>query len=154
MTTPRPDNTESERAIADLIETYRQGFLHLDPERIASIWDPTHEPLIYVAQEKNDATYGWDAIHSYVAALPEHVESVRAKDLTGIKIDILGDAAIAFFTSHSTIKLKGRAELHDPTFRVTMVFEKTSAGWRLVHFHESALSAQAAQAIATVLPAP
>jgi hypothetical protein len=29
----QPNEQEAERAIAALIETYRQGFLHLDPER-------------------------------------------------------------------------------------------------------------------------
>jgi ketosteroid isomerase-like protein len=155
MTTPQPNATESERATAALIETYRQGFLHLAPEQIASIWDQTHEPLIYVAQENNAPTYGWPAIHNYITALPEHVETVQAKDLTDMKIDILGDAAIAFFTSHSTIKLRGRTQLHDTTFRVTMIFHQTPSGWRLIHFHESALSAQAAHAIEkATLPAP
>jgi hypothetical protein len=34
-----PNEKEAEHAVAALIETYRQGFLHLDPEQIASIWD-------------------------------------------------------------------------------------------------------------------
>ena len=63
---------KAERAVASLIETYRQGFLHLDPDRIASIWDSQHEPLIYVAQENKEPTYGWAAIQRYIAAIPEH----------------------------------------------------------------------------------
>jgi hypothetical protein len=50
----QPNEKEAERAISALIETYRQGFLHLDPEQIASIWDMQHEPLIYVAQEMKE----------------------------------------------------------------------------------------------------
>jgi ketosteroid isomerase-like protein len=143
------DMTAAEREIATLIETYRQGFLRLDPAQIASIWDPGHEPLIYVAQEKKEPTYGWPAIQLYIAALPEHLEKVVAKEITDVQIDILGDTAIAFFISHSRVKLKARAALHEPTFRVSMVFQRTSAGWRAIHFHESALSAQAAQAMAS-----
>jgi ketosteroid isomerase-like protein len=145
----QPDETEAVRAVAALIETYRQGFLHLDPDQIASIWDPQHEPLIYVAQEKNEPTYGWAAIQRYISALPEHVEKVLAKEIKDLQIDILGDTAIAFFVSHSSVKLKTRAALHEPTFRVSMIFQRTSAGWRAIHFHESALSAQAAQAMAS-----
>jgi hypothetical protein len=37
----QPDEAEAGRAVAALIETYRQGFLHLDPDQIASIWDPS-----------------------------------------------------------------------------------------------------------------
>lgn len=34
------------------------------------------------------------------------------------------------------------------TFRVSMILHQTEAGWRVIHFHESALSAQAARAMA------
>jgi ketosteroid isomerase-like protein len=142
---PEADKTEVERAITALIETYRQGFLWLDPDQIASIWDARHEPLIYVAQEKKEPIYGWPAIQHYIAALPEHLEKVLAKEVTDLQIDVRGDAAIAFFVSHSSVKLKARAALHEPTFRVSVIFQRTSAGWRAIHFHESALSAQAAE---------
>jgi uncharacterized protein (TIGR02246 family) len=145
----QPDETEDERAVAALIETYRQGFLHLDPDQIASIWDPQHEPLIYVAQEKKEPTYGWAAIQAYIAALPEHLEKVLAKEVKDVQIDVLGDTALAFFISHSSVKLKARAALHEPTFRVSMIFQRTAAGWRAIHFHESALSAQAAEVMAS-----
>lgn len=147
--TRKSDVSEAEREVAALIEIYRQGFLHLDPDQIASIWDRQHEPLIYVAQEMKEPAYGWPAIQRYLAALPDHLEKVLAKDLTDIQIDVLGDAAIAFFISHSKVKLKGRSTPHEPTFRVSMILHRTSAGWRAIHFHESALSAQAAQAMAS-----
>jgi hypothetical protein len=47
MIASRPN--ESEREVAALIETYRQGFLRLDPELLGSIWDCEHEPMIYIA---------------------------------------------------------------------------------------------------------
>ena len=146
----QPEKTDAEQAIAALIETYRQGFLHLDPEEIASIWDTRHEPLIYVAQEMKQPTYGWPAIQRYLAALPQHLEKVLSKEITDLRIDILGDTAIAFFISHARVKLKVRAELHEPTFRVSMILRLTAAGWRAIHFHESALSAQAAQVMSSV----
>lgn len=145
----RPNEKEAEQAVAGLIETYRQGFLHLDPKQIASIWDTQHEPLIYVAQEMKEPTYGWPAIQRYMAALPEHLEKVLGKEVRDVKIDILGDTAVAFFISHSSVKLKARAEPHEPTFRVSMIFQRGPAGWRVIHFHESALSAQAAHAMAS-----
>src|SRR5438552_18635708 len=101
-----PNEKEAERAVAGLIETYRQGFLHLDPEQIASIWDTQHEPLIHVAQEMKQPTYGWLAIQRYMAALPEHLEKVLAKDVKDLKIDVLGDTALAFFIAHSTVQLQ------------------------------------------------
>jgi hypothetical protein len=145
----RSDDLEPARAIASLIETYRQGFLHLDPGQIASIWDPEHEPLIYVAQEEEEPIYGWVTIQRYIEALPTHLEKVLAKEVKDVQIDVLSDTGIAFFVSHSSVKLKARDALHEPTFRVSMVFHRTPAGWRAIHFHESALSAQAAQAMAS-----
>jgi hypothetical protein len=140
---------EAERAIVALSETYRQGFLHLDPRQITSIWDAQHEPLIYVAQEMKEPTYGWPAIERYLVALPKHLEKVLAKEIKDVRIDILGETAIAFFLSHSSVKLRARPGLHEPTFRASMIFHRTPAGWRVIHFHESSLSAQAAQAMAS-----
>jgi ketosteroid isomerase-like protein len=145
----QPDKPKAESAITALIETYRQGFLHLDPDRIASIWDPRHEPLIYVAQEMKAPTYGWPAIQRYMAALPEHVEQVLAKEIKDLQIDILGDTAIAFFVCHASVKLRTRTALHNPSFRVTMIFQQTAADWRAIHYHESSLAAQSAQAMAS-----
>jgi hypothetical protein len=71
-----------------VIETYRLGFLHLDPEQLASIWDRQHEPLVYVAQEKEEPIRGWAAIERYLAALPEHLDEVLAKDLDNVQIDV------------------------------------------------------------------
>jgi Cu/Zn superoxide dismutase len=35
---------------------------------------------------------------------------------------------------------------YEPTARVSMIFRQTPAGWRAIHFHESARCAQAVQA--------
>jgi ketosteroid isomerase-like protein len=139
--------TTTERAVAELIETYRQGFLQLDPKRLGSIWDREHDPLIYVAMERPEPIHGWAAIERYFEALPDHLEEMLAKKLDGIRIDPLGDAVIAFFQFHSTVKLKGGEGLYQPSGRVTMLFRRTQAGWRAIHYHESALAAQAADQI-------
>ena len=44
--------THVEEAISDLFETYREGFLALDPVRLGSIWDKQHDPIISIAREK------------------------------------------------------------------------------------------------------
>jgi hypothetical protein len=77
MTASRPN--ESESAVAALIETYRQGFLQLDPELLGSIWDREHDPLIYVAMERPEMIKGWPAIKRYYEALPEHLEQMLAR---------------------------------------------------------------------------
>lgn len=141
-----PDSNDTERAITALIEVTRQGFLSLDPQLLASIWDHQHEPLIYVAQEEEEPLRGWAAIQTYYAALPAHLDAVLAKEIDGVRIDPLGNAAAAFFKFRSTVRLKGREALHQPTGRVTMIFHRTASDWRAIHYHESALGALAAQA--------
>ena len=54
-----------------------------------------------------------------------------------------------YITARIEPKLKARAALHEPTFRVSMVLHHTPDGWRVIHFHESALSAQAAQVMSS-----
>lgn len=139
--------TSTQRAVADLIETYRQGFLQLDPGRLGSIWDREHLPLIYVAMERPQPLQGWPAIESYFAALPEHLEQLVEKKIDPINVDVFGDAAAAFFEFHSIVKLKGAEGLYRPSGRVTMLFRRAQTGWRAIHYHESALAAQAADQI-------
>jgi ketosteroid isomerase-like protein len=140
------DRNEIDPAIAALIETYGLGFLHLDPSQLMSIWDILHDPLIYVAQEMEEPIHGWTAIQHYYTALPEHLDEVLAKHIGDVKIDVLGNTAIAFFTTHSIVRLKGHTTKYEPSARVSMIFHRTSSGWRAIHYHESAQSAQSAKA--------
>jgi ketosteroid isomerase-like protein len=140
--TSKPANPEL--AVTDLIETYRQGFLQLDPQLLGSIWDHDYHPLIYVAMERPEPIHGWPDIEKYLEALPDHLEKMAAKTIDGMRIDSLGDTAVAFFQFQSTVKLKGHEGLYRPSGRVTMLFRHTQAGWRAIHYHESALAAQAA----------
>jgi hypothetical protein len=148
------NETEDQHAVATVLETYRLGFLRLDLEQLASIWDREHEPLIYVAQEKDEPLHGWPAIQAYLAALPEHLDEVLAKDLDSVQIDVVGDTAITFFTSRSRVKLKGRPTTYEPIGHVSMIFRRLSEGWRAVHYHESARSAQAAQVMEAMQAKP
>ena len=141
MAASRPN--ESERAVAALIETYRRGFLQLDPEVLGSIWDREHDPLVYVAMERSGQIYGWPAIKRYYQALPEHLEQMVAKTVDDVRIDVLGDAAAAFFQFHSKVRIRGREAQHELAGRATMLFRRTPAGWRVIHFHESAPGALA-----------
>jgi ketosteroid isomerase-like protein len=136
MTALRPN--ESQSAVAALIETYRQGFLRLDPELLGSIWDREHDPLVYVAMERPRPIYGWPGIKHYYEALPAHLEQMLAKSVDDIKIDVLGSAAAAFFQFHSKVRIRGREGQHELAGRATMLFRDTPAGWRVIHFHESA----------------
>lgn len=139
--------TSTQRAIADLIETYRQGFLQLDPKHLVSIWDRDHTPLIYVAMERPEPLQGWSAIEKYLEALPQHLEEMIEKKIDPVQIDASGDAAAAFFEFHSIVKIKGAKELYRPSGRVTMLFRRTQTEWRAIHYHESALAAQSADQI-------
>lgn len=139
------EEKEDRQTIAVALETYRLGFLHLDAQQLTSIWDRQHEWLIYLAQEKEEPIYGWDGIQHYLAALPDHLEKVLSKYLDDVQIDVLGETAVAFFTSRSTVMLRGRPTKYEPISHVTMFFHRTADGWRVIHYHESARSEQSAQ---------
>jgi ketosteroid isomerase-like protein len=113
-----------------------------------SVWDQKHALLIYVAMEKSEPLYGWPAIQQYYAALPWHQEEMVSKEIDSISIDSLGDMAVAFFRFHSAVRLRGHDELYRPGGCVIMLFRHTPDGWRVIHYHESALAAQSADAIA------
>jgi ketosteroid isomerase-like protein len=149
-----PNEQEIRHAVAAVLETHRLGFLHLDSEQLASIWDRQHEPLVYVAQEKEEPIHGWPTIQRYLAALPEHLDQVLAKDLDDVQIDVLGDTAIAFFTSRSSVKIKGYPAKYEPISHVSMILHRTSEGWRAIHFHESARSEQAAEVVRAMQSKP
>jgi ketosteroid isomerase-like protein len=58
-------------------------------------------------------------------------------------MDLFSDTAFAFFRFRARGQLKGDRTPHEPTGRVTMVFRRAPEGWRAIHYHESALAAQA-----------
>src|SRR5690349_14279240 len=124
----------TQKAVADLVESYRQGFLQLDPIRLGSIWDREHIPLIYIAMERPEPLHGWSAIAHYFEALPQHLQQMVEKKIDSLEVDVFGDAAAAFFEFHSIVKLKGSEGQYRPNGRVTMLFKQTQAGWRAVHY--------------------
>lgn len=97
--------------------------------------------------ERPEPIQGWAAIEKYFEALPQHLEQMVEKKIDPIQVDSFGDAAAAFFEFHSIVKLKGATELYRPSGRVTMLFRRTQTQWRAIHYHESALAAQAADQI-------
>jgi hypothetical protein len=119
---------DTQRAVADLIETYRQGILQLDPGRLGSIWDREHVPLIYVAMERPEPILGWPAIAGYFEALPQHLEQMVEKTIDPMKIDVFDDAAAAFFEFHSIVRLKGGEGLYRPSGRVTCCSSERGLG--------------------------
>ena len=62
-----------------------------------------------------------------------------------VTTDPLGDAAVAYFRFVVKGMLKEHERPHQPVGRVTMLFRRTPHGWRIIHPHESALAASAAQ---------
>jgi ketosteroid isomerase-like protein len=134
------EEKENRQTIAAALETYRIGFLHLDAQQLKFIWDRQHQPLIYIAQEKEEPINGWDGIQKNFAARPENLKKVFSKNLDDLKIDVLGETAIAHFTSRSIVRLKRRPTKYEPISHVTMIFHLTPDGWRAIHYHESARS--------------
>jgi hypothetical protein len=53
---------------------------------------------------------------------------VLSKELSDVRIDVLGDTAIAFFISDTKAKLRAHTVLHELDFRVSTILHRT-VGW-------------------------
>jgi ketosteroid isomerase-like protein len=136
--------------IERLIETWRRGFLAVDPAALASLWDADHRPLLYVAMERAEPIREWAGIECYFAELPMHLAAMERMQIDNLVVDVLGEAALVFFDFSARVKMR-RGDVVTPAGRVSMVLARGAGGWRMIHYHESAL---AALTVGPAAPAP
>lgn len=134
---PADRENHDRQAIAALVESYRLGFETMDVDRLASIWDQDYGDLIYVALEAASPIRGREGIAKYYRRVAGQFEAVMRMSVDDLSVDILGDAAFAWCTFHFAAVFKGRREPHLADARVTFLFRRSQAGWRVIHYHES-----------------
>lgn len=128
-----------------LISRCHTAFLAIDADALAALWDKTHAPLVYVAMEKEEPIRGWPAIRGYYDALPTVLARMTDMRVSNLEIDTLGNVALAYFDFAATAELRQTGATISPAGRVTIAFHRTASGWRMIHYHESALAASAEQ---------
>ena len=124
------------QAVSGVLDQYRNGLATLDVEALQGIWDRTHDPLVYIALERQDAIRDWAGIARYYEVLAQALASVNTIELADITIDLLGETALAYLTFHFVGDLHGKMRIADG--RITFGLHRTGNGWRVIHYHESA----------------
>ena len=124
--------------IGALLEDYRLGFATLDAERLKSIWDRDYAQIVYIAQELAQPVRGWNGVERYYHRVVDSLAKVAAMTLGDVAIDVFGDLAFAYCTFHFEGDVRGRPEPRIAEGRNTFLFRRTSLGWRVIHYHESA----------------
>jgi len=125
------------KEIAALVESYREGFATLDAEKLISIWDRDYEEIIYCPIEAAEAVRGWPGIEEYYQGVTRHFTHVRSMEIANLSIDVLGDAAYAFFTFRFEGEVRDRSEPFKVEGRNTLIFRRTKDSWKGIHYHES-----------------
>ena len=130
--------SEDRRAIEALIDAYTEGFRALDAAQLTRIWDKTYPGLLYTPVEYAEPLRGWQAIASYYQQVTTLFSQVSMMQVSDLNIDLLGDVAYAFFTFRFAGEMRGGPASFQARGRNTVLFRRTGAGWRGIHYHESA----------------
>jgi ketosteroid isomerase-like protein len=125
------------KEIAAPLEIYRAGFATLNAEKLISIWDRDYEQIIYCPIELAQPVRGWPEIERYYRGVTKHFKHVRSMEIDNLSIDILGDAAYAFFTFRFEGEVRDKSEPFKVQGRNTLIFRRTKGAWKGIHYHES-----------------
>src|SRR5438034_11586260 len=123
------------KEIVALVETYRAGFATLNAEKLISVWDRDYE-IIYCPIEAAKPVRGWPGIEKYYQGVTKHFTRVRSMEIANLSVDILGDAAYAFFTFRFEGELRDKSEPFKAEGRNTLIFRRTKGAWKGIHYHE------------------
>jgi len=120
-------------------EVIREWYLALnanDVDRVKSIWDRTYDQLVYIAEENNEALYGWSGVEGYYDGLKSDVGSVEWK-IDDLQTDVIGEAAWAYLTYVVEVEMKSFNRTMTFNGRNTFMLRKTDNQWKIIHYHES-----------------
>ena len=130
-------STQSDKQqVEALIREWGSGFGAADMERVKAVWDQNYPQLIYVAEENNDHMTSWAEINDYLDAIPGAVNSIEM-NIDNLMVDVIGDAAYAYFTSVGSADIKGFDNPLTFEGRGSFVLRKTGGQWKIIHHHES-----------------
>jgi ketosteroid isomerase-like protein len=133
---PQRDRDRDRDEIAVLVETFRRGFAELDLAALTSIWDPDFD-VIHCPIERAQPLHGKSAIDGYYDAYVARFARVHAMELGDLSIDVLGDAALAFFGFHFEGDLADGSGSFAVDGRATIGFRRVGGRWAAIHYHES-----------------
>ena len=124
------------QAVEAVIQEWLSALNANDGQRVKALWDQSYPQIIYIAEENNDAIFGWPGVDSYYDALVKEVGRADWK-IDNLRVDVTGDAAYAYLTFVVDTHIKGLKR--DMVFngRNTFILHKTGGQWKIIHYHES-----------------
>lgn len=130
-------NKQDRREIATIVDQYRRAFAIVDMDVFKATWDKDYEDIIYIPQERTQPVRGWADLEQYFKSVEEAFEQVKVMTINDLSIDVLGDAAYAFFTYHFEAKVTGEDEPFAVDGRDTLIMHRKNGAWKVIHYHGS-----------------
>jgi ketosteroid isomerase-like protein len=131
------DADKDRQEIAAIVDQYRQAFTVVDMDLFMATWDKSYESIIYVPQERAQPVRGWADLEQYFKGVEGAFERVTVMEVNDLSIDVLGDAAYAFFTYHFEAHFTHENGLSAVDGRDTFILRRKNGAWKVIHYHGS-----------------
>jgi ketosteroid isomerase-like protein len=111
----------------------------LDFEAMKDLWDAEFDGLVYQPEEYAGPLCRWEEILAYWSKVPAVVESVPEWREVDGHIAVIDTVALVYSKLRTSIRIHDVEKSFDGELRCSLGLRRTSAGWRLIHYHESRL---------------
>jgi len=131
-------HADDEAVVRDVLLRSASSFAKNDIAEATKVWANDESLTIF---ESGHANYGWADYRDH-HLVPEMGEMKNTKyDFSDIKIHLAGNTAWATlkYTISADVTDNGKSRHVDGGGLGTAILEKRSGGWRIVHWHSSAL---------------
>jgi ketosteroid isomerase-like protein len=126
----KPDPSKDVRATFDRLV---DGIKQVDVDKVMDVYVKSEQLLIF--NNNGTATNGWDNVKANVTATYAKLSNVTL-DITGLRVEMLG-ARSAYVTCKWKQSQENDGKLESASGRMSLVFVKTTQGWKVVHRHTS-----------------
>jgi ketosteroid isomerase-like protein len=113
----------------------------LDFTAARELWDAEFDGLVYQPEEHERPMTDWATIERYWDNVPVLVESVPEWAELTSEVAVVDSVALVFSRLSTRIKIRDVEPTFDGEVRCSFGLRRITAGWRLVHYHESRLVA-------------
>jgi hypothetical protein len=132
--------TPLETEIDAVLARYYERFGAMDFAGTRAAWDTDDPHPTYLAEEIDDFLRDWPAIDAYWAASQAAMSSLSSRHWAVQARRVSDELATATWRLHWNAQVVGQATPVGGDVRVSGVFRRRAAGWRLFHYIEAPLA--------------
>lgn len=110
-----------------------EGINQVDATKVMSVYDKTDRTLFF--NYNGSATIGWDNMNSNRQASYAKRKNVSL-EVTGLRVEVLSPTS-AYVSCKWKQTQEYEGKLEQASGRMTLVFKKRKAGWKVLHLHTS-----------------